>query len=143
MKYTLAMRILFGFGLGTALSCCAAQKAPLLPAQQFQSIRREYELAAAGTGPTDDDRRRSIARVDSMREGLGQNCLDLALKYPSDPVAVDALMQAIWMVNNNAFPSSGPDGAGGKAMAIILRDHVTSEKIGPICLRISAGFRKE
>jgi len=56
---------------------------------------------------------------------------------------VDALTQAIWVVNNNAFPAGGKDSPGVRAMALLLRDYLRSEKLGPICLRINAGFRKE
>jgi hypothetical protein len=28
-------------------------------------------------------------------------------------------------------------------MSLLLRDHLRSDKLGPICLRINAGFRQE
>jgi hypothetical protein len=47
------------------------------------------------------------------------------------------------MVNHNAFPAGGKDSPGAKAMALLLRDHLRSDKLGPICLRITSGFRRE
>ncbi len=138
--------------LGLGLSLAAAQDKPqskgqsksATPAEQYRAIVREYDLAASGTGVTsDEERRKVIARVDKLRPGLAQKFLELAEEHPTDPIAVDALMRAVWTVNNNAFPTAGKDGPGAKAMTLLLRDHVRSEKLGPICLRMSAGFRGE
>jgi hypothetical protein len=127
----------------TAPAAGIAGQAKPTPAEQFKAILKEYQVAASGTGTSDDDRRKTIARVDKLRDSLAQRFLDLAEKHPTDPIAVDALTQAIWMVNHNAFPSGGKDGPGARAMAILLRDHLRSDKVGPICLRINAGFRGE
>jgi hypothetical protein len=113
------------------------------PAQQYQAILKEYQVAASGRGSSDDDRRKSIARVDRLRNSLARRFLELAEKYPTDPIAVDALIQAVWMVNHNSYPAGGKDSPRGKALTLLLRKHVRSEKLGPICLRISSGFREE
>jgi outer membrane protein assembly factor BamB len=113
------------------------------PAEQYQAILKDYQKAASGGDGTDEGRRKLIARLDQRRPTLAQRFLDLAEQHPSDPIAVDALTQAIWMVNHNAFPAGGRDSPGAKAMALLLRDHLRSDKLGPICLRINAGFRKE
>src|SRR5262245_13263006 len=78
-----------------------------------------------------------------LRDKLALQFLELAEKHPTDPVAVDALTQAIWMVNHNGFPAGGKDAPGAKAMALLLRDYLKSDKLGPICLRINSAFRKE
>ena len=143
MKNLIAGRFVIILSLALVLARGYAQNPTSSPAQEYQAIRKEYETAASGTGTTDDDRRKSIARVDALRDGLAQKFLNLAEKNPNDPIAVDALIQAIWMVSGNSFPAGGPESAGGKAMALLLREHVRSEKIGPICLRISSGFRRE
>ncbi len=119
------------------------QVKPATPAEQYQAIRKDYEAAAGGRDGTDEGRRKRIAELDKLRPALGQRYLDLAERYPTDPVAVDALTQAIWVVNNNAFPAGGKDSPGARAMALLLRDYLRSDKLGPICLRINAGFRKE
>ncbi|HEX5272297.1 MAG TPA: cellulase family glycosylhydrolase, partial [Gemmataceae bacterium] len=113
------------------------------PAEQYQAIRKDYEAAAGGGDGSDEGRRKRIAELDKLRPALGQRYLDLAERHPSDPVAVDALTQAIWVVNNNAFPAGGKDSPGARAMALLLRDYLRSDKLGPICLRINAGFRQE
>ncbi len=113
------------------------------PTEQYQAILKDYQRAASGGDGTDEGRRRLIARLDQLRPSLAQRFLDLAEQHPTDPIAVDALTQAIWMVNHNAFPVAGKDSPGAKAMALLLRDHLHSDKLGPICLRINSGFRQE
>src|SRR5262249_19363722 len=106
-------------------------------------ILREYQVAASGGATSDEERRKAIARVDKLRDKLALRFLELAEKNPTDPVAVDALLQAVWMVNHNAYPAGGKDSPGARAMALLLRDHLRSDKLGPICLRIDSGFRRE
>jgi hypothetical protein len=112
------------------------------PAEQYQAILKDYQTAASGGDGTDEGRRKLIARLDRLRPTLAQRFLDLAERHPTDPVAVDALTQAIWMVNHNAFPAGGKDSPGTRAMALLLRDYLRSDKLGPICLRLSSGFRQ-
>src|SRR5262245_23787323 len=129
--------ILVAAGLG------AGQDRPATPAEQYQAILKDYQRASTGGDGTDEGRRKLIARLDKLRPTLAQRFLDLAEQYPSDPIAVDALTQAIWMVNHNAFPAGGKDSPGARAMALLLRDHLQSDKLGPICLRINTAFRPE
>jgi hypothetical protein len=113
------------------------------PAEQYQAILKDYQKAASGGDGTDEGRRKLIAELDKLRPSLAQRFLDLAEQHPTDPIAVDALTQAIWMVNNNGFPAGGKDSPGVRAMTLLLRDYLRSDKLGPICLRINAGFRQE
>jgi hypothetical protein len=71
--------------------------------------------------------------------------LALAEKHPNDPVALEALTQAVWQVNTTPWPVEmiGEDPARPKAFEIIRRDHITSEKLVPQCQRVSYGFAKE
>src|SRR5262249_18094499 len=66
-------------------------------------------------------------------------------KYPNDPIALDALIQAVWQVNGTPWPVElvGEDTARGRAFELIQRDHIRSDKLGPLCLRVSYGFAKE
>jgi hypothetical protein len=121
----------------------AGQDRPATPAEQYQAILKDYQKAATGGDGTDEGRRKLIARLDKLRPTLAQRFLDLAEQHPNDPIAVDARTQAIWMVNHNAFPTGGKDSPGARAMALLLRDHLGSDKLGPICLRINTGFRPE
>jgi AhpC/TSA family len=143
MKHILAgcLALLLGLAANAAQSDGPTKSAT--PTEQFQAILKEYQVGASGGDGTDEGRKKAIDRLDKLRPGIAQKFLDLAEKHPTDPIAVDALIQAIWMVNNNSFPAGGKDNPGSKAMTLLLRDHVESDKLGPICLRITASFRAE
>lgn len=66
------------------------------------------------------------------RNNLVPKFLDLAEKYPKDVVALDALL---WVVSNTQL--AGKDSPGSRATAMLQRDHVHSDKLGPICHRIA------
>jgi AhpC/TSA family len=143
MKHILGGSLALLLGLAAAAAQSDGPKKPATPAEQYRAILKEYQVAASGGDGTDEGRKKVIAQVDKLRDGIAQKFLDLAKKNPADPIAVDALTQAIWMVNYNSFPSGGKESPGSKAMTLLLRDHVPSDKLGPICLRITLGFRAE
>src|SRR5262249_9684915 len=53
----------------------------------------------------------------------------LAEKDPKDPIAVDAL---IWVVTSNLGSQGGKD-ATTKALGLLVRHHITSDKLGRVC----------
>jgi hypothetical protein len=69
---------------------------------------------------------------------IAPRMLELAEKNPKDPVAVDALM---WLMTSNS--SSGKDSPKSKAVAILLRDHAQSDKMGNHCQRLANGYGTE
>jgi len=113
------------------------------PAEQYRAILKAYQVAGSVRTTSDEERRRAIARVDRLRDTFARQFLELAEKHPKDPIAVDALIQAVWVVNHNPYPVGGKDSPGARAMALLLRDHLHSDKLGPICLRIASSFRSE
>jgi hypothetical protein len=86
-----------------------------------------------------------VGQVYKQRNRLALKFVELAEKYPTDPVAVDALLQAVCQVNGTPWPADlvGHDEASPRAFALLQRDHIRSAKLGPTCERISFGFRKE
>jgi hypothetical protein len=119
------------------------RRKPATPEERYKAILKAYHVAASGGGGSDEERRKIIARLDKLRDKLALQFLELAEDNPTHPIAVDALAQAIWMVNHNAYPAGGKDSPGARAMALLLRDYRRSDKLGPICLRLSSGFRRE
>src|SRR5262245_56720048 len=76
-----------------------SQDNPPTPAEQFQALRKEYDRASSSGVPlTDAERLKFIGRSYQHRNALAQKFVELAEKYPTDPVAVDALIQAVWQV---------------------------------------------
>src|SRR5262249_40656105 len=86
-----------------------------------------------------------IGRVYRLRYQLALQFLELAEKNPEDPIAVDALIQAVWQVNTTPWPAElvGQDRARARAFALLQRDHPQRDKLGTVCQRISFGFCKE
>src|SRR5262249_48876941 len=107
---------------------------------------KEYDRASSSGVPlTDAERVKFIAQSYKHRHALAQKFLELAEKCPTDPIALDALTQAVWQVNTNPWPVElvGEDAARAKAFELIPRDHVRSDKRGPLCQRVSYGMAKE
>jgi hypothetical protein len=119
---------------------------PATPAEQYKTLREEYDRASSSGVPlTDAERLKFIGVVYRHRNALALKFLELAEKYPNDPIALDALMQAVRQVNGTPWPVElvGEDTATGPALKLIERDHIRSDKLGPLCQRVSSGFRKD
>jgi hypothetical protein len=119
---------------------------PPTPAEQYKMLRKEYDQASSSGVPlTDAERLKFIGKAYKHRHALALKFLELAQKNPNDPVALDALVQAVWQVNTTPWPVElvGEDTARAKAFELILRDHIESEKLGPLCQRVSYGFCKD
>ncbi len=122
------------------------QDTPVTPSEQYQTLRKAYDKAAnSDVLLTDAERLKFIGRVYKHRNALAQQFLALAEEHPDDPIALDALIKAAWQVNTTPWPVElvGEDTARGRVFEIILRDHIRSEQIGPLCQRVCRGFRRE
>jgi hypothetical protein len=121
------------------------QDKPATPAEQYKALRKEYDRASSSSVPlTDAERLKFVGRVYKHRNALAQKFLELARKHPNDPIALDALMHAVWQVNT-MWPVElvGEDSARAGAFKLLHRDHLRSDKLGPLCQRVSYGFCKE
>src|SRR6516162_3316605 len=122
------------------------QDKPPTPAEQYKMLLKEFDRASSSGVPlTDAERLKFVGRAYKHRYALAVKFLKLAEKYPKDPIALDALMQAVWQVNGTPWPVElvGEDTSRAKAFDLIQRDHIRSDKLGPLCQRISYGFCKE
>jgi len=126
-------------------AAAAAQDNPRTPAEQYQALAKDFNADgfALRQATTDDERLKIADRVNERTRKL----LALAEKNPKDPIALDALVQVIiqelWMENNTPHPGFGKESPQAKAIAILLRDHVRSDKIADTTRRVQYGFRKE
>ena len=119
---------------------------PQATADYFLALSKEYDqVSSSGVPLTEAERLKFVGGVYKHRNALAQKFLELAEKYPNDPIALDALMQAVWQVNTTPWPVElvGEDTARAKAFELIQRDHIRSDKLGPLCQRVSYGFCKE
>lgn len=116
---------------------------PLTPEQQYKALLQEENDAIrtfrqAYQKAKTQEARTKLTKERSYLDKLAPKFLELAEKNPKDPVAVDALF---WVVRNNT--NGGKGSLLSKAVAILLRDHVQSDKMGRVCLILANGFRKE
>ncbi len=134
----------FGLGLSAAVGQGLDRQAP--PAAQYQALLKAQETASsAGRVLSDAERLRFVGDVARRRNEIALRFVELAERHPKDPVAVDALIRAVWYVNSTPWPVElvGKDGARARAFALLQRDHLRSDKLGPLCERIASGFGKE
>jgi hypothetical protein len=124
------------------------------PRQQYSAILKEYNPASGGLrkATTDLERKAAVERLARFPSKF----VELAAKHPEDPIALTALRQAVqavgstdsaaqitWETNRADFPAGSTDGSGGRAVALVLRHHVLSEKLGPVIDRMRYGYRME
>ena len=128
-----------------AAAAALGQDKPATPAEQYQALRKEYDKAPGKFPENDAERLVYVGNVYKHHFVVARKFLALAEKYPDDPIAFDALKQAVWQVNNTPWPVEmvGEDVARPRAFELLQRDHLRSEKLGPLCQRISYGFCKE
>ena len=118
---------------------------PAAPAEEYQALVKVYQDAmqtyseALGKAKTYEDRLKVFDEVYPKPEKLAPRFLELAEKYPQDPVAFDALT---WIVVNCVrSPARIP--ARAKAVAILSQDHARSERLSPICQNLANGYDEE
>ncbi len=124
------------------------------PAEQYAALLKEYRPVSSGMRGANTDRERKEAV-----ERLGvypAKFLELAEKHPGDPIALEAVRQAIqamgttdsatqiaWEMNRADFPTGITDGSAGKTVALLLRDHLMSDKLAPVIDRMRYSYRLE
>ncbi len=138
--------LVLALGLPVAVAGDERPDKPATPAAQYQALLKEFQEAAHALhvkSRSGEELDTTVARV----EKLIPQFLELAENNPKDPVALDALVQVvlqeIWLENNTTHPGFGKDSPEAKAIAILLRDHVRSDKVGEACRRVRYGFRPE
>jgi hypothetical protein len=135
--------------LALALSVAAAEddgkNKPATPAEQYKALLKEYQDAtevfskAYAAAKTDEERQKVLAEKSPL-DKFAPRFLELAEKNPKDTVAVDALG---WVLNNTSEPVGGKDSPRAKAIALLLRDHIRSDKLGQVCPRMAVDFARE
>src|SRR5258707_3802766 len=119
------------------LSMAATQDKPVAPVVRYKAPLKEFGEAAQANwkATTDAERKQAAARVESLPLKL----LELAEQNPNEPWTLDALTQVItqeyWLDNYSSHSGWGKDSRQARAIAILLRDHVKSDKLGEACKR--------
>jgi hypothetical protein len=117
-------------------------KPPGTPAEQYKALVKEYQGASVAAmkaireAKTPADRQKAIQERPSP-EKFAPRFLALAEKHPKDPAALDAL---VWVVTNSR--ATAKDGPRAKALAVLVRDHLKSDKLAPVCDGLSRTYDK-
>jgi hypothetical protein len=123
----------------------AVQDKPATPAEQYQALVKEFSAASRviWEDNTDQGKQAAAARVDKLPLKL----IELAESNPKDPIAMDALIQVVtmeyWLNTYTSHPGWGKDSPQARSMAIMLRDHLESDKLGQASWRVCYCFRQE
>lgn len=124
------------------------------PAAEYNVLLKQYSAASGGirTAKTDEQRRLHVERLGEFPARF----LALAEKHPENPVALKAIRQAIqaigstdsasqivWEMNHANIPVGITDGSPGKLVALLMRDYLRSNELGPVIDRMRYGYRME
>ena len=125
------------------------------------TLAQEYQRALKESGQvspnfrdakTDEERKKAVETTDQF----ARRFVKLAEKYPNDPLALEVLTQAVramnsldsaiqmsWQTNKTAFPIRSQEDSTELAVALLVRNHIRSDKLGVVCERMRYGTRKE
>lgn len=145
MQPFLTRCLLLVLGLSLVAARSEGQDKPPTPAEQFKAIRKEYDKPPGPFPKSDAERLKWVHDIYRHHFTVAPKFLELAEKHPNDPIALEALTQAVWQVNTTPWPVEvvGHDTARPKAFELIMRDHIKSDKLVPLCQRVSIGFCQE
>jgi hypothetical protein len=133
-------QLLILFVTAATLALGAPQDKPASPVEKYQALLKERENGpeALSNAKTDAERKQLQAQLAK----LPQRFLELAEANPKDPVALDALIETISIVNGSIFPEGGKSSLDERALALLRRDHIRSDKLGRVCQQVLFGFHK-
>jgi hypothetical protein len=109
---------------------------PGTPAAEYQALVKEYSVAErafwkAYQEANDEDKPKLYPeKYAKLTQECASKLLELAEKNPKAPVAADAL---VWIVEHQNGRPPEKNSPRAKAIAILMRDYITSEKIGGVC----------
>jgi len=127
-----------------ALPALRADDKPPTPEEQYKALLKEQADAmtafreAYQKAETEEAKNKVFEEKYPQPAKAAPKFLELAEKYPTDPVAVDALS---WVVSNGNGGRDA-DSPRAKAIAILLRDHLQSEKLASVCQTLANGYDK-
>jgi hypothetical protein len=95
---------------------------PMTPEEQYKALLKDYSGALRQV--------KTVQERNKLVQETSPKFLELAEKNPKDPAAVDALT---WVVVNTNSGAGGKDGPRAKALALLSKEYVQSDKLGRLC----------
>src|SRR5262245_29165392 len=122
-----------------------ARDKPTTPEEQYKALVKDFYQAASLTFKFEADEER--AKVVARAIPLAPRLLELVEKHPREAFVVDALIQVLnqelWLQSNTKHPSRGNDRTEARALELLLRDHIRSDKLAEASRRAQYGFSKD
>lgn len=123
-------------------------------AERYRQLIEDYNTVSRQVARSETvDDRKSVAR---QFDEFAKKFLDIAEQHPTDPVALSAIhaaIQAIISTDSRAqniaefhpgtLVAGSSDGSAERAVELLLRNHLQSDKLAPICDRMRFSFRPE
>src|SRR5262245_25309577 len=128
LKLDRVLFIILVFCISAVLAADQRQDKPSTPAEIYQALLKEQQNGSEDLAKarTPEERKQVQARLAT----LPLRFVEFAEGNPKDPAALDALLQAMATLNGSIFPAGGKDTPGERALALVLQDHLRSEKLG-------------
>jgi hypothetical protein len=111
---------------------------PPTPKEQYQSLLKETQQAqqdfmkSLRAAKSPNEQQKAIQENTTRTAAFAARFVALAEKAPKDPVALDALT---WVVQQSR---TAPE--KNKALDLLARDHLQSDKLGPLCQNLARAF---
>lgn len=115
------------------------------PKSRFDALVEEFEAVEQGlskaqeAASSDEERGKLSEAAEPKLERVLVRFVELAQKYPRDPVAVDAVTQVIGYHNQSEAKST----SSKKLLDLLTRYHVTSDRLGPLCEMLTRDYNKQ
>jgi hypothetical protein len=153
MRFTIPLLAVLGIA-NAVRSADPRAEAPDTLAQEYQRALKEsgQNHPYFRDAKSDEERKQAVETSGKF----ARRFVTLAEKYPNDPLTLEVVTQAVrvmnaedsaiqmsWVTNKTAFPVRSKDDSTALAMALLLRDHIRSDKLGAACERMRYGTRKE
>ena len=140
--------------LSLLIAADESQAAPGTPAEQYAALLKEYGPISRGMRDAKTDAQRKVA-VERLSK-FPSKFIDLAELHSKDPIALQSLRQAVqalgttdsaaqitWETNRSEFPRGCTDDSPSRVVTVLLRDHIQSDKLGPVVDRMRYSYRLE
>jgi hypothetical protein len=112
---------------------------PATVAEQVKALDKDFSDAsqafqkAYAEAKTNEERQKIFQEKYPQPEKYAPKFLALAENNPKDPAAVDALLWVVTHSLNIQIGDGAKESPRSKAIAVLTRDHIQSEKLGQVC----------
>ena len=142
---------LFSLFLLNATTLADEQPSPI---QRYRQIIKEYNIVSREIrrSKTVEDRKIVARRFDQFAKQF----LDIADKHSQEPIALTSIRSAVQSIvttdsraqniaefHPGTFVAGSSDGSSQRVVKLVMRDHLKSSKLAPICDRIRFSYRSE